>query len=301
MWFKSSFTAPAVAAIGLCLIGGTTPAYADFGDQLAKLLADDGHPNHQFGVSVAISGTTAIVGANRDDDNAVNAGSAYVFDISDAANPTQLFELLPNDGAAFDAFGFSVAIGGSTTIVGAVWDDDNGTDSGSAYLFDITTGQQIFKLLPNDGAAEDWFGTSVAISGPSGNEFVIAGAIFDDDNETDSGSAYIFDANTGLQVAKLLPDDGGSGDLFGNSIAISGSTAIVGAVGDNDDGLDSGSAYLFDVTDPNNPTQLAKAPGQRWRGGRPLRRLRCDQLQHGHRRGLPRRRQRPRLRLGVPV
>ena len=55
MWFKSNFTTPAVAAISFCLIGGTTPAYADLGDQLAKLLPDDGAEFDQFGNSVAIS------------------------------------------------------------------------------------------------------------------------------------------------------------------------------------------------------------------------------------------------------
>ena len=74
----------------------------------------------------------------------------------------QLFKLLPDDGAADDLFGRSVAISGplgkEVAIVGAWRDDDNGSSSGSAYLFDITTGKQIFKLLPDDGAADDWFG-----------------------------------------------------------------------------------------------------------------------------------------------
>ena len=74
-------------------------------------------------------------------------------------------ELLPSDGTAGDWFGWSVATNGTTAIVGAYRDDDNGEDSGSAYLFDVATGQQIAKLLPYDGAANDRFGYSVAISG----------------------------------------------------------------------------------------------------------------------------------------
>ncbi|MEE9130668.1 MAG: FG-GAP repeat protein, partial [Phycisphaerales bacterium] len=93
-----------------------------------------------------------------------------------------------------DRFGTSVAISGGTAIVGAWLDDDNGIDSGSAYLFDTTTGLQIAKLLPNDGATEDRFGTSIAISGSTGKEVVIVGAWWDDDNGTDSGSAYLFAA-----------------------------------------------------------------------------------------------------------
>ncbi len=71
----------------------------------------------------------------------------------------QLFKLLPDDGAAIDQFGYGVAISGITAIVGAGADDnENGTNSGSAYLFDTTTGAQIAKLLPDDGAADDYFG-----------------------------------------------------------------------------------------------------------------------------------------------
>ncbi len=102
----------------------------------------------------------------------------------------QLFKLLPSDGAEQDRFGLSVAINGATAIVGAAFDDDNGFDSGAAYLFDTTTGHQIAKLLANDGATDDHFGISVAISSAT----AIVGANRDDDNGNDSGSAYLFDA-----------------------------------------------------------------------------------------------------------
>ncbi|MEE8154546.1 MAG: FG-GAP repeat protein [Phycisphaerales bacterium] len=308
MSFKSNFTIPAVAAISLCSIGGTTPAYADLGDQLFKLLPDDGAADDRFGQSVAISGATAIVGARRHDDNSSNsgaaylfatntgkqlfkllpddgalgdgfggsvaisgataivgaagdddnglfAGSAYLFDISDPANPTQIAKLLADDGAELDIFGSSVAISSASAIVGARGDDDNGADSGAAYLFDITTGRQLAKLLPDDGAAGDSFGNSVAISGPPGNEIAIVGAPRVDD---DFGSAYVFDISdpaNPAQLAKLLPNDGAANDWFGWRVAIRGPTAIVGAPNDDDNGIDSGSAYFFDIT---TGRQLAK-------------------------------------------
>ena len=241
----SRMTAGTLAAVATVL--STAPAYADLGDQLAKLLPNDGDTLDQFGWSVAISGPTAIVGAIWDDDNGTGSGSAYLFDTSDPANPTQLFKLLPNDGAAEDQFGVSVAISGATAIVGAWRDDDNGTDSGSAYLFDINTGQQIAKLLANDGAADDRFGRSVALSGT----LAIVGAPLDDDNGANSGSAYVFDISdpaNPAQLFKLLADDGAAFDGFGVSVAISGTTAIVGAWQDDDNGPTSGSAYLFDTT-----------------------------------------------------
>ena len=300
---------PLLAAAALVL--STAPAYGDLGDQLAKLLPDDSAAGDKFGISVAISGTTAIVAARSDDYNGTNSGSAYLFDISDPASPTQiakllpddgaeddffgiivaisgntaivgawghddngadsgsaylfdtttgrqLFKLLPDDGAATDLFGISVAISGGTAIVGAVWDDDNGTNSGSAYLFDITTGVQLFKLLANDGTATDRFGNSVAISGPPGKETAIVGAWKEDDNGDDSGAAYLFDTTTGRQIAKLLANDGAAGNQFGRSVAISGATAIVAARSDDDNGNASGSAYLFDISDPASPTQIAK-------------------------------------------
>ncbi len=77
----------------------------------------------------------------------------------------ETIKLLPSDGAAYDYFGFSVAVSGTTALVGAYFDDDNGSSSGSAYLFDTTTGTQLAKLLPSDGAADDYFGYSVSVSG----------------------------------------------------------------------------------------------------------------------------------------
>ena len=152
----------AVSAILL----STAPAQGDLGDQLFKLLPDDGAEEHYFGSSVAISGETAIVGVSSDDDNGEYSGSAYLFDTTTGQ---QLAKLLPDDGAALDHFGRSVAISGTTAIVGAFLDDDACPsdplcNSGSAYLFDITTGEQIAKILAADGAAEDFFAMSVAIS-----------------------------------------------------------------------------------------------------------------------------------------
>ena len=242
--------APLLAAAASVL--STAPAYADLGDQLFKLLADDGAADDFFGISIAISGATAIVGAVWDDDNGRASGSAYLFDTTTGR---QIAKLLPNDGAADDRFGWSVAISpdsiGTTAVVGAFLDDDNGFNSGSAYLFDTTTGRQIAKLLPIDGAATDYFGYSVAISGAPGNEVAIVGVVWDDDSGLQSGSAYLFETTTGRQIAKVLANDGAMGDNFGISVAISGAhgkeTAIVGADRDDDNGGNSGSAYLFDA------------------------------------------------------
>jgi hypothetical protein len=219
-----------------------------------KILAGDGAADDRFGSSVAIFGTTAIVGAQRDDDNGTNSGSAYLFDTTTG---TQSAKLTASDGAASDNFGRSVDISGTTAIVGALFDDDNGTDSGSAYLFDTTTGTQSAKLTASDGAASDNFGRSVAVSGTT----AIVGAQKDDDNGIDSGSAYLFDTTSGAQIAKLTASDAAESAEFGISVAISGTTAIVGAYRDDEISVDSGAAYLFDTTTGNQIFKLTASDG----------------------------------------
>ncbi len=222
------------------------------GKQVFKLLADDGAPVDYFGVAVAISGNTAIIGASRVDDQGSRSGATYVFD---AATGDQLFKLLADDAEAIDQFGITVGLDGTTAVIGAT--GIAGAAIGKAYLFDTTTGDQLFKLAPTDGASGDAFGASVAISGPT----AIVGAFGDDDNGEDAGAAYLFDVGTGAQIAKLLPDDGAADDRFG-SVAIGGAAgkvfAVIGAGQDDDNGEDSGSAYVFDITDPSNPVQIAK-------------------------------------------
>jgi hypothetical protein len=157
-------------------------------------------------------------------------------------------KLLPSDGASSDYFGYSVAIDGNLALVGAYGDDDNGTGSGSAYIyrFDGSSWQEEAKLLASDGASYDWFGNSVAIDG----NLALVGAPGDDDNGWDSGSAYIyrFDGSSWQEETKLLPSDGASSDYFGWSVAIDGNLALVGAYRDDDNGSNSGSAYMYSST-----------------------------------------------------
>jgi len=238
-----------------------TLARAQFFDLETKLTSSDPAAGDRFGESVAISGNTALVGAYRDDDKGTNSGSAYLFDVTTG---NQIAKLTASDTDAGDFFGSSVALSGNTALVGAFLDDDGGNRSGSAYLFDVTTGNQIAKLTASDADAGDSFGWSVAISGNT----ALVGAFGDGGEGNRSGSAYLFDVATGNQIAKLNASDAAAHDFFGRSVAISGNTALVGAYGNDDGGDESGSAYLFDVTTGNQIAKLnaSDAAARDWFG-----------------------------------
>jgi hypothetical protein len=211
-----------------------------------KLNASDGAAGDCFGFMVSLEGDTALIGADWDDDNGVNSGSAYVFTRS-GTTWIQEAKLLASDGAAEDDFsGGGVYLYGNTALIGAEFDDDNGVDSGSAYVFTRsgTTWAQEAKLLPSDGAAYDQFSmNAVTLEGDT----AVIGAWYDDDNGANSGSAYIFTrtGTTWTQQQKLLASDGAAGDQFGVAVALDGDTAFIGAWWDDDNGANSGSAYVF--------------------------------------------------------
>jgi FG-GAP repeat len=243
-----------LATIALSVFG-VLPAAGQVINEDLKLTASDGAGNQFFGFSIAIDNDLVAVGASQDDDNGTRSGSAYVFD---ASTGVQIAKLVPDDGEGFDFFGWSIGISNGIVAVGAHQDGDNGTASGSAYVFDASTGAQLFKLLPDDGAEFDWFGTSIAID----NGIVVVGANEDDnENGNFAGAAYLFDASTGAQLFKLLPNDGSAGDGFGYSVAIDNGVVAVGAWFDTDNGGASGSAYLFNASTGAQITKLLANDG----------------------------------------
>ena len=218
-----------------------------------KLVAGDGGWLDSFGHRVSVDGNIAVIGAEVHN-------AAYVFVRNGVGLWIQQAKLLPNDGAASDYFGRSVSISGNTAVIGAFGNDDNGADSGSAYVFvrnGVGLWTQQAKLLPNDGAAADHFGGSVSVSGDT----AVIAANDNDDNGDNSGSAYVFVRNgvgEWIQQAKLLPDNGAAEDGFGGSVSVSGNTAVIGASGNDDNGANSGSAYVFVRNGVGLWTQQAK-------------------------------------------
>ena len=229
---------------------GSAYVFSRTGDvwtEQAKLLASDGADGDYFGASVALDGDTAIIGNTRNE-HFETEGSAYVYTRTGGVWSEQA-KLLAADGADGDAFGGRIELDGDTAVIGATLDDDNGDDAGSAYVFIRTVGfdpwTEQAKLLASDGEAGDFFGGPITLDGDT----AIIGAVFDDDNGVNSGSAYVFIRSGGVwsQQAKLLASDGEAGDWFGNGVALNGDTAIIGTQQDDDNGNYSGSAYVFSL------------------------------------------------------
>jgi hypothetical protein len=235
--------------------------------QLAELTASDGVEDDLFGVSVAMSGDTIVVGAplHPVGNNQQGPGAAYVFVEPSGGwgNMTQTAELTASDGQPFDQFGYSVAIDNDTIVVGADVDVIGMNQAqGAAYVFVRPPGgwtnmTETAKLTASDGSANDQFGFSVSISGNT----VAIGAIGNPDG-TYQGAGYVFvKPATGwvsmTQTAALTASDGVSEDEFGFSTSLSSNTAVFGVRGLNQV---SGAAYVFvePVAGWSNMTQTAK-------------------------------------------
>ncbi|MCP4292200.1 MAG: hypothetical protein GY780_10265 [bacterium] len=208
------------------------------GNQIRMIQPSDSDYAGFFGASLAMENNLLVVGDPDDDDNDSNSGSAYIFDNTTGS---QLLKLLPSDGASFQYFGTSVDMDSGLVVVGALQDDDNGVSSGSAYIFDATTGEQLFKLVADDGEPFDHFGHSVAID----DGMVAVGAPWE---SVEVGAVYVFDASTGEQVFKIVANTGAENDEFGDSVDIDNGILAIGAPGRSDNGLSSGIAYLYDLS-----------------------------------------------------
>jgi hypothetical protein len=169
-------------------------------------------------------------------------------------------KLAASDSTPGKKFGTYVMIDGDTIIAGAPSDFSKGTDSGAAVVFTHADGlwTKQAKLVGNDTGPGDLLGKVVGVS----SNTVVLGAVGDTPNGTDSGAVYVFVRSEGIwaQEAKLTASDGGAGDQFGWSAAISGDTIIIGAPKDTPTGTDSGSAYVF-IRENGTWTEQAKLTG----------------------------------------
>ena len=210
-----------------------------------------------FGYSVAISNSYAIVGAHSEDDvGGTYSGKAYIYNTSSGELLHTLDNPNPYGTSANDSFGKAVDICESYSIVGAEGEDDiSGTTSGKAYIYNNATGNLLYTLdNPNSYGTStgDSFGYAVSIS----ESYSIVGAYREDEvGNTSSGKAYIYDNTDGSLLYTLNNPNAYStsaSDLFGSSVCISESYAIVGAFGEDDaSGSSSGKAYIYSTATGN--------------------------------------------------
>ncbi|MXZ00101.1 hypothetical protein F4Y93_05445, partial [Candidatus Poribacteria bacterium] len=199
-----------------------------------------------FGVSVDISGETVVIGARGAIVGEDTVGAAYIFTENEPPFWNQHTKLVASDRENGDQLGFAVAISGNEIITGAPFHSAGGPSSGAAYIFEQKEGRawvENIKLSDGETASEDQFGISVAIHG----NLAISGAQQNDDIAPNAGAAYIFERSgtLWLERAKIIANDAKAGDLFGNTVAISGETAVIGAPGVDDAGPEAGAAYIF--------------------------------------------------------
>jgi hypothetical protein len=213
-----------------------------------KLTASDGLPGDEFGYRAALNDNTILVGAFTATVGGVaSQGAAYVFTQSNGTW-SESQKLTASDGGLFDNFGASVALDGSTLVVGANGATVGGNAAqGAVYVFTESNGTwtQTQKLTANDGVAYDNFGLSVALKGSTilvGSPAAAIGA------NAGQGALYVFTESNGnwSQTQKLTASDGAANDSFGESVALEGSTALIGAYNATINGHQwQGAAYFF--------------------------------------------------------
>ena len=204
-----------------------------------------------FGVSVSLSGDTALIGAHQRDvkGKGTDSGAAYIF-VREGEKWIEKQELVASDGKPGDYFGFSCGISGDYAIVGAYLNDAKGEDAGAAYIYERDAISkkwgEVASVTAGDTAAGDWFGYAVSIGRVSGNIAAMIGAPLDDDKGLDSGSVYSF-VRTGkwTEKKKTTNSDGAEDDYFGSAVNMGGNYSISGAYRDDDAGDRSGAAYIY--------------------------------------------------------
>jgi hypothetical protein len=212
------------------------------GSLITTLTSPTPQPVTYFGWSVSISGPTVVVGAPGEAAGLTNhAGNAYVFDAASGSLVSTLTS--PNAQVGGD-FGVSVSIGGTTVAVGAPGETANALpQAGHAYVFDASTGSPIASLTSPYAQATGRFGISVS----AGCTTVVVGAYGETANgQPTAGHAYSFDATTGFLTTTLTSPNAQGGGVFGTSVAVSGTTVVVGAPQETGSGFaTAGHAYVF--------------------------------------------------------
>ncbi|MCA9247015.1 MAG: hypothetical protein KDA42_07870 [Planctomycetales bacterium] len=211
-----------------------------------KLLADDGASNDRFGTAVSVVGNTIAVGAPQDDDLMIglDIGSVYVYERNGSDWP-QAARLRAPDTGQLDLFGTSVALGDGALLVGSPHDDEIATETGSAYVYMRSPEGWEFqqKLFAANGTRRSDFGQAVAWDGDT----AIIGAPGRRGAGDDAGAAFVyqFDGQQWFEAQRLDSANSAAGDRFGESVAITGDTLVLGAAQHDEFADNAGAAYVY--------------------------------------------------------
>jgi hypothetical protein len=221
--------------------------------QETKLQAPDAAAGDLFGVSVGLYDNLIAVGASREDSSGTDSGSVYTFRHDGAA---WVFEqkLVADDGLQYDLLGTAVDVADSLVIAGAYGNNVGGVNAGSAYIWRYDGLEWLLesRLKASDGARDDHFGFSVALT----DSLAVVGSHWDNRGLKNLvGSAYVFQKEISgwIQIHKLTASDGDQIDIFGEAVAVSGYTALIGAPRNDDTANDSGSSYFYAIPRPDPP------------------------------------------------
>ncbi len=242
------------ATVGTNQLQGAVYVFSDENGtwtQTQKLTASDGASGDNFGISIALDGDTAIIGAyDATVGNVPNLsqGAAYVFTES-GGTWTQKQKLTASDGSPYAGFGLTVALDGTTAIVGA-YSQTVGRNvyQGAAYVFNYANGgwTQTQELTASDGATFDNFSNSLAFVGSTALIGASNAAVGSNGYQ---GKVYVFTnagGGTWDQAQILTAADGAAQQRFGNAVALDGTTALIGDSGATVGGnVYQGSVYVF--------------------------------------------------------
>lgn len=267
-----AFLGCAVAAHGDLIIAGALrhdDVYEDSGaafvfdaadgSQIHRFVASDAEEDAWFGVGVDICQSYAMVGAYRATPHGSYSGAAYVYDL---ATGEELLALQAADGGAGDWYGRAVAVSEQYAVVGApCWDGIQYVNSGcgAVYVYDVATGELLHRLTTVDQGMDDRFGFALDIEG----NHLAVGAYWDDNvGGSDAGAVYVFDLQSGEQLAELIaqPNEG-AGDNLGSSVALNGNFVLAGATQQTYGTELEGFACLFDWTSGEEVLRLEASDG----------------------------------------
>ncbi|HUR46569.1 MAG TPA: hypothetical protein VMZ27_11890, partial [Candidatus Saccharimonadales bacterium] len=212
-----------------------------------RLVADDGRPDQHFGAAVSVKGDRVLVGAPGD--VGVNfSGAAYLFKRVGQSWGQQA-KISNNSVAAYAEFGRAVSLDSTRGLIGAPYDEVNGVPVGAAYVYDLgsnsVTSQA--RLTPADAEPYQLFGASTALLGDQ----LLIGAPYANATGANEGVAVLFRrlGSAWIPFARMSSSAGQAFSAFGNAVALSDTTAFVGAPDrDIGAGRNAGAAYVFDAT-----------------------------------------------------